>query len=430
MQHAISPADGPIMATLSIPGSKYITHRALLISALATGVSELSGIATDDDSQSLVNALHQVGIVAQIDEDEATCIIAGGAGRFPKNQTNAWCTNSLLTTYFMLAGCAAATGVYYLDGTPELRNENIKNLLDILCLLGCQLIPNDAQHLPFTLIGPDTLSGSTIKLDHIDNNMITSALLMLAPYARSPITFSLMEMDHNPYINMTTSLMADFGVLVQKPSENEMVISAPQRYIAHDITVEPDYEIANYFFAAAAVTGGEMTINHLQYKLSRQPGLKFVSILEKMGCKINSHASGLTVSGPQQLKGIDVSLRYLSHSFLTLVAIAPFASSPTRISYSTSLSKKEVALLATITTLLVEMGIPVTSGNDWIEISTGNPRPIHIKTSNDPRIAMAFSVTGLKIPGMVIDDAECVIPVFRKFFDLWSELAKGRSIRT
>lgn len=430
MQHAIRPADGPIKATLTIPGSKAITQRALLIAALADGVSELSGAATDEDTQSLINALHQVGVVVQLDEDENTCIVAGGAGRFPKNQTNIWCTQSLATTYFMLAGCAASTGVYYLDGTPDLQKINLKQMLEVLCALGCQLIPGDASNIPVTIIGTDTFNGGNIKLDHITNDIISSAMLILAPYAKSPITLLLNNLDSHPDINMTASMMADFGVLVQQPTPDQLVISAPQRYHAHDHAIEPDYEIANYFFAAAAITGGEITIKRMKHKLSRQPGLQFLSVLEKMGCHVNASSEGLTVSARQQLNGIDVGLRSFSSSFLTLTAIAPFASSPTTITHSGQITDQESALLNSIAALLTQMSIQVETGSNWIKIYSGNPKTIHVKPNLDPRIAMAFSLIGLKVPDVKIEDAECVINVYPKFFEIWDQLTQGRSIKT
>lgn len=428
MQRAIRTIKEPIHAKVTIPGSRSITHRALLLAALADGVSEISGIQISRDTLILINALRHVGIVAQLDQKGLSCIIAGGNGKFPQKQANIWCDNTKKIAHFLIAACATSTGVYYIDGATHLRQQDIAGLLNILCCQGVQLIPNDARHLPFTLIGSDSLEGGEIIFDENTSSQLVSALLMIAPYARSSFNFNNLGLVKQDYIDMTCSMMAEFGVLVHRIHQGQFMVPVPQRYQARDYTVEPDFSLASYFFAAAALTQGEVTIQPTKRILSKQANVRFLSALEKMGCRIIEAHKGLTVKGPEKLEGIDISVRDFSDTFLILVALAPFARTPTRITHIDKINAKSSQRLAIVKNELMKLRIQVESGDDWIKIFPSLPLGGLIQTHGDYRIAMAFSIIGLKAPGLIIDDAKCINKKYPDFFAQWDNLAEASDV--
>jgi len=428
MQHNIRPAKAPIHASISIPGSSSITNRALMLAALADGVSEISGIRIDEDTKTFVNALRQVGIVTQLDEKSCSCIIAGGNGKVPKKQTTIWCADAEDAAHYLMTVCAASPGVHYFDTSPDLRERSFAGLLSILSRQGMQLIPNDTVCMPFTIIGADSFLGGDIILDSSVTSTLVSALLLIAPYARATFNFNFNEVSGQEHINMTCAMMAEFGVLTHRLHQGQFMVPVPQRYQARDYIVEPDFALASYFFAAAAVTSGEITIQPVQRSLSKQMDVKCLSVLEKMGCSILETHAGLTLKGPAVLKGIEVSMREFSDIFLMLAAIAPFADSPTRITHIDKISPAETALINTVKKELEKMHIRVEAGEDWIKIFPGTPRGAVIHPHEDSRIAMAFSLIGLKVPGVVIENTQCIMQVFPEFFTFWDELAEHAHI--
>ena len=428
MQQTIRHIKGPIRTKVTIPGSKSITYRALLLASLAEGVSEISGIHICQDTKLLINALHQLGIVTQLDEKSRSCIIAGCNGKFPKKQANLWCNDTIAIARFLMTACSATSGVFYFDGSAVLREKPITHLLNILVQQGAQIIPTDTYKMPFTLVGADTLEGGEIIIDRTISNQLISALLMISPYARSPFTFSILEPINQSYTDMTCSMMAEFGVLVHRVHQGQFMVPVPQRYHARDYNVEPDFSIASYFFAAASVTGGEITIQPIKRNQTKQINAKFLSVLEKMGCRVIETHTGLTLKSPGELQGIEVSMRDFSDAFLALTAIAPFAKSPTLISHINHMRPKELERMSIMKSELIKMGIHVESGHDWIKIFPSTPQGDIVNTHHDRHIAMAFSIIGLKIPDVIIENAECIDNVYPEFFTIWNQLGEQVNI--
>lgn len=416
MPQTIRTVKKPIRANIAVPGSKSITYRALLLAALADGVSEIGGVSFDQDTKTLINALRQLGIVVQTDEVTHACIIAGGTGEFPKKQATIWCEDNRTVTNFLITACAASPGVYYFDGTQALRQRSIAQLLNLLHRQGAQMIPSDKRKLPFTLVGADSLEGGELILDNSITRQLISALLMIAPFARTAFNFSVVDLTSQPYIDLTCNMMAEFGVLVHRVHQGQFMVPVPQRYQARDYTIEPDIALANYFFAAAAITGGEITITKIKKEQSIQPASKLLSILEKMGCRIFETDSGLTLKGPDQLQGVNVSLREFGSVFLILAAIAPFAKSPVQISHLGPIKKFESKYMDIIQSQLKKMGVDIEAAENWIKIHPGKPNGSLIMTQHYASIAMAFSLIGLKVPGLAIDDPICVSKHYPEFF--------------
>jgi 3-phosphoshikimate 1-carboxyvinyltransferase len=424
MSHKMSTAFGQINAHIALPGSESITNRALFLASLAEGVSEVSGIKINKYTKDFINALHQAGIAIQLDEKSASCIIAGCNGNLPKKQTTIWLGPSKAALRSLLAACASSSGVYYFDGKDHLGKFLMTDLLAILCREGAQTIPSETKQLPFTLIGADTLEGGDIILNGSTTPQQVSALLMISPYARSAINFTLPDSLDMHYIDMTSTLMAEFGVLVHHVLQGQLAVPVPQRYQARDYTIEPDFSLASYFWAAAAVTGGELTIQPIKRALSKQNESQFLTVLEKMGCRIFETHKGLTVKGPAALQGTEITYKdNMINSFYSLMAIAPFANSPTRISFLDGHSIKQKNFISATKNLLEKIHVRVETEDHSLTIYPSVPRGNLIDLEDNPRLTMAAAIIGLKIP-IVIPNKKCVTKMYPEFFTLWNQLAE------
>lgn len=425
MQQLIRTVKRPIHAKMNISGPKGMTLRALLMAALASGASEVTGMRIDDDTRAFINTLSQLGIMTQLDEKAASCIVAGCNGKFPKKQTTIWCSNIGTVARFLLASCSATDGVYYFDAASHLREQAIAPLLNILRQQGAQFIPSDAKKMPFTLIGADGLQGGGVVLEGAMMSCTASALLMVAAYAHAPFTLTLPHAPSHSYIEMTCAMMAELGVLVHRIHQGQWMVPVPQHYSAIDYVIEPDLAVACYFFAAAAITHGEVTIQAIKKSHVKQPYVKFLSVLENMGCQVIETRHGLTVKGPAKLRGIEISMKDFPNTFLAFVAMAPFAISPVKISHLNQAHQKNAKRLVIMRAELERLGVPIKTGEDWIEIlPCSMSQGATIDPHHDHRIAMAFSVIGLKVSNIVIDEAECVTKALPEFFSLWEKLAE------
>lgn len=422
MKQSIRVAPGSVHAQINIPGSKSITNRALLLAALADGVSEIFDVLVSDDTTTMVNALHQLGVAVQLDAEDRSCIVGGSFGSFPRKKANIWCADAGTVARFLLTACAASPGKYHFDASPTLQKRPMKSLLQVLTAQGATIIPENAEGMPCLIEGTDGLQGGKVLIDSSETSQFVSALLMTAPYAQSQLTIETKHAVSFPYIEMTCQMMAEFGVMVRRLHKGCFSVPIPQRYQAREYRVEPDLSTASYFFAAAAVTNGEITIQAVDRKQSKQGDIAFLTILEKMGCKVIEHPNGLTVKGAKQLHGVSVDMRNFSDTFMTLAAIAPFANSPTTITNIGHTRLQESDRIAAMRQELEKINVRVEEGPDWIRIYPSSPMGGIIDAHRDHRIAMAFSVMGLCVDGIVIEGAECVAKTCPGFFELWESL--------
>jgi 3-phosphoshikimate 1-carboxyvinyltransferase len=411
-----------IHAKVIIPGSKSITNRALLLAALSDGVCEIFNMLVSDDTRVFLEALHELGIVVMPDLADKSCIIGGANGKFPKQNARVHCGDAGTAARFLLAVCAATAGSWDFDASEQLKNRPIETLLRVLTLQGAKVEPKHANKIPFTLLGTDGLAGGEIQIDSSQTGQFASALLMAAPFAKTPMLLTTENLVSEPYVDMTCAMMGEFGVLVKRMHYARFYVPIPQRYKAREYIVEPDLSTASYFFAAAAVTAGEITIQAIDRENSKQADVKFLTVLEKMGCSVNSTESGLTVKGPQELSGVNVDMRDFSDTFMTLAAIAPFATSPTTITNIAHTRLKESDRITAMHEGLEKLQVKVESGYDWIRIHPSNPQAGVVESFKDHRIAMAFSIIGLRVPGIKIAGAECVSKTCPEFFTLWESM--------
>lgn len=428
MLYKVRTVSSPINVNLILPGSEDITYRALLLSVLGNGVSEISGLCLSHPIKTLIEAFHQLGIVVQLDTQSQSCIIAGSGGNLPLKQATLWCENAKIIAYFLIALCAASPGAYHLDGSPILHTLFLNEFLTLLHQQGVDFIPNNTEHMPFTILGTESFEGGEVNFTQLTDSHLVSAMLMISPHARQPFVLNTVDLINEEEIDLTCSMMAEFGVLVHRIHQGQFMVPVPQQYQARDYLIEPDFSLAAYFFAAIAITGGKINIQPSKRASSKQPDIAFLSILEKMGCQVQEKHSGLMVQGAKTLKGIEVGLHHFADTFLALTAIAPFATSPTHITHIGPLGPQESACLSALVNKFKAMDIHIEAGADWIKIFPSLPKSITVNRHDDYRITMTLSIIGLKIPGIIIEDADCITQIYPEFFTLWDKLIEKQEV--
>ncbi|GAA2267739.1 3-phosphoshikimate 1-carboxyvinyltransferase [Streptomyces amakusaensis] len=407
-----TPTDTPLIAR--IPGSKSITNRALLLAAAADGVSYLRAPLVSEDTIAFREALTALGVrVSATPHDEFWEV--EGLGRGPSGGADIWCADAGTAARFLPPFTAAGHGSYLFDGTAQLRARPLRPLREALERLGAKTGSEGEGDLPLR-IDAEGLDGGALTVDGGLSSQFLSGLLMAAPLLRSPLTVTVRELVSRPYIDMTMALMRRFGA---EPAERTPgVISLPAGgYSATDLVIEPDASTASYVFAAAAVTGRTVTVPGLG-RDSLQGDLGFVEVLRTAGARVETGAESTTVTGAAggALRGgFDVDMGEISDTFMTLAAIAPLADAPITVRGIGHARLKESDRVEAIAQNLAACGVETESGRDWITVHPGPVRPARIACHRDHRIAMAFSVLGLRHPGLVLDDPSCVGKTFPGF---------------
>ncbi|MEM6550832.1 MAG: 3-phosphoshikimate 1-carboxyvinyltransferase [Planctomycetota bacterium] len=435
---------GPFSATLSPPGSKSLTNRALLIAALADGPCTLTGVLFADDTRVMLDALQTLGFELTINEPDATVTVRGRNGRIPTvsatpsdpdedpTPTELFLGNAGTATRFLTAALTLGRGTYQLDGIPRMRQRPIGELVDALAELEA-VIDYDAKpgYPPLTIHGNGGLPGGEITLQPTLSSQFISALLLAGPHLDDGLTIRFDgEITSLPYVKMTIKLMEHFGV---KPSfkrdanGDPYIRVRPAQYAATDYTVEPDASNASYFLAAAAaVPGSDCTIDHLGSR-SLQGDAEFCDLLGRMGCTVIQKLESTHVAAPPdgKLLGIDADLNRMPDMAQTLAVLALFAEGPTTIRNVGNLRVKETDRLDALETELTKLGATaMTLGDDLTihpppdnQLTADDQSPVLIETYDDHRMAMAFAVAGLRHPGIHLADPACVNKTYPTFFD-------------
>ena len=418
----IRPARRELDVTVRVPGSKSITNRALLLAALARGSSTLRGALAADDTRAFAAGLRALGFA--VDEEAAGgWRVQGAAGRIPAAEADVFCAEAGTAARFLLAAGAAGEGRYRLDAAPQLRRRPLAQLLEALRAQGARTEPPDADRLPLTLEARG-LTGGGLRLPGDTSSQFISALLMAAPLGRAPLELAVDGLVSRPYVDMTLAMMAQFGVEAERRG-HEFFRVVPAVYGGRDYAVEPDASTASYFFAAAAVTGGRVKVLGLRRESGLQGDLRFLDVLEAMGCSVCDEPDGVVVAGPAAPAGLTVDMSDISDTFMTLAAVAPFASSPVTINGIANVRLKESDRIAAMQSNLRRLGVKTASGPDFLRVYPGTPTEGRIDPHGDHRIAMSFAVLGLRARGVSVGDPGCVSKTCPGFFELWSALEQG-----
>jgi 3-phosphoshikimate 1-carboxyvinyltransferase len=419
---AIRPAQTNLNVAVRVPGSKSVTNRALLLAGLAAGTSVLRGALEAGDTDAFAAGLRSLGVAVERRGDDL--VVDGGGGGFPAAQADVYCAEAGTAARFLLAAAAAGEGTYRFDAAPQLRRRPLGQLLDALRAQGAHTEPEDAAGLPLTLQARG-LAGGAVQLPGDTSSQFVSALLMAAPLGRAPLELRVDGLVSRPYVTMTLRMMEQFGVRPQDAGGDRFVV-APGSYAGREYDVEPDASTASYFFAAAAVAGRVQVLGlHREHAL--QGDVAFLDVLECMGCTVDDDPEGVRVAGAAALAGLTVDMADIPDTFMTLAAIAPLATSPVTVTGIGNVRLKESDRIAAVEENLRRTGVKTESGPDWLRVFPGTPRGASVDPHDDHRIAMAFSVLGLRVPGIVIEDPGCVAKTCPTFFDLWTALEQGIS---
>jgi 3-phosphoshikimate 1-carboxyvinyltransferase len=413
---------GPLRATIRPPGSKSITNRALVCAALAEGESLLTGALDSEDTRVMIEALQRLGIAVQHDPAAATVRVVGCAGQIPVREADLYVANSGTTARFLTALCALGHGTYRLDGTPRMQERPIADLLDALRQLGGDAVSERNNGcLPVVVRGRGLRGGRATVAGNISSQFL-SALLMAVPYADADVKLAVDgDLVSWWYVQTTIAVMASFGMHVQAEVLQRYTVSAPQRFQARHFAIEPDATAASYFFAAAAITQGEVTVEGLSRGSLLQADLFFCDCLRQMGCEIRNAADSVTVVG-RPLAGIDVDMNTISDTVPTLGAVALFAAGPTTIRNVAHIRHKESDRIHALAVELQKLGAEVEERPDGLTITPQPLRGATIDTYEDHRMAMSMALVGLSVPGVVIRNPGCVAKTYPRFFEDLSRL--------
>ncbi len=402
------------MGRVRPPGSKSITNRALIIAALAEGTSTLIGVLDSVDTRVMIDSLTRLGYELTQDVDAATVTIRGRRA-ISARHAELFLENSGTSIRFLTAMCALGHGRFRLDGNARMRERPIGPLIDALRTVGVDIKSELENGRPPIVMNASGLPGGNLYVTADLSSQYLSALLLAAPLAKRPTTVHIEgPLVSEPYVDMTLDVMRAFGSECLRPASNIIAVQNDP-YVAREYAIEPDASAASYFFAVAAVTGGRVTVEGLS-RHALQGDIGFVHALEQMGCVAEWGQDSITVEG-KPLCGIDIDMNAISDTAQTLAAVAPFASSPTRIRGVAHMRHKETDRVAALVTELSRLGLKVEEYADGLTIHPGPMQPAPIKTYDDHRMAMSFAVLGLRHPGVEIEDPGCTSKTYPRFFE-------------
>ena len=412
---------GPIDGVIRPPGSKSITNRALLCAALAEGRSKLRGVLDSDDTRVMLDSLAKLGVETGASRDDPL-IIVGCDGAFPSRQADLFVGNSGTTMRFLTAAAAATHGTYRLDGVPRMRERPIGDLVSALNRLGADVQGQSDNRFPPVVINARGLAGGTTSIAGDMSSQFLSGLLMAAPFAARPVTIEVHgQLVSRPYVDMTIAVMETFGAVVSESPGTVFTIDNSRHYRACDYAIEPDASAASYFWAAAAVTGGSVTVADLSFG-SLQGDVAFCRCLERMGCLVRENDEGICVEGAP-LSGIDVDMNQISDTVQTLAVVSLFATGPTTIRGVGHIRHKETDRIGNLAKELRKLGAAVEELDDGLRVVPAAFKPATLATFDDHRMAMSFAVAGLVHAGVAIEDPDCTAKTYPGFFADLSQLA-------
>ncbi len=425
----------PVHWEVTVPGSKSMTNRALLMAALSEGTVKVTGVLFSDDTRVFLAALRALGFVIEESEAEARVAVEGCGGRIPRSEADVNVGSSGTTARFLTVLLGVSDGTYRIRASAQMQARPMRSLFEALLSLGAKITwLGEEWHLPVELTGAGAQDGradaaktearvSTVALDIRESTQFLSAFLLSAPRFPEGLRIRVTsEKKDGPYIAMTRRMMRECGIEVRF-ADGEYLLPAGAAYHVETYAVEPDVSAACYFYAGAAVTGGYCKVNGIHAD-SMQGDIKFLDVLKDMGCTVAEEPEGIAVTGPAPgtLRGISVDMRDFSDQALTLAAIAPYADGPVRITNIAHVRQQESDRIRAMAENLHRAGITCEEFSDGVEIRPGQPKPCRIATFSDHRVAMAFALTGLGAEGIVIEDPACCAKTFEHYFTLLDSL--------
>ena len=405
---------------VTVPGSKSYTHRMLIAAALANGTSNLKNALVSEDTQFTMEALRQMGIQIEVNRDEVR--VAGKGGRLEPCEAPIYLGNSGTSMRLLTGVVALGEGTYTLTGNDRMQMRPIKNLLDALQQMGIK-----ARSVKGTGCPPVEVTAAAITAEQVDINcqnssQYLSALLLMAPGTSRGLEIRVAGGPpvSRPYIDLTVELMETFGIQLDREGYLKFKVPGGQLYRAGNYVVETDCSQAAYFWGAAAISGAEIKVAGIKTN-SAQGDLRFVDLLQQMGCRVARESDSIGVAGGP-LCAIEADLADMPDQVPTLAVVAAFAEGTTVIKNVAHLKSKESDRLSATVTGLQKMGIDAISSTNALVIKGGKPEGAIIDPYHDHRIAMSFAIAGLKVPGVCIQNEGCVEKSFPTFWQVFEKL--------
>ncbi len=411
----------PVSGIVTVPGSKSMTNRALLLAALSNEKSILRGVLFSDDSRHFLSSLQSLGFDLSIDEKEKVVVLQGTGGVIPNKIATINVGSAGTAARFLTAMLALSDGSYVIQCSEQMEKRPMEELFRVLTDMGATFTYlKEPYHLPCRVVGNGG-NCHDITMDISKSTQFLSAMLMVTPITKSGIKIRISsEKKIGAYVKITMQMLEGFGIETYFDGEVYHV-PGDQFPKLGDYYIEPDVSAACYFYGLAALTGGKITVKNVTFQ-SVQGDMKFLDCLMKMGCSVGQTNDGIFVEGPSKLKGIDIDMNDFSDQALTLAAIAPFADSETVIRNVGHIRGQECDRIHAITSNLLKCGVNVYEENDVIHIIPGEVHGANIETFEDHRVAMSFTLLGLMCDDVVIKNPMCCRKTFEDYFDVLENL--------
>lgn len=407
----------PLCINFSVPGSKSITNRALLIASLAEGESTISNLAKGEDVDTFVQCLLDLGFNISLDEKKKNAHIVGSGGIVPMKKASINVGNAGTAARFLTALLALSEGEYLVDASSQMKSRPMDDLFDALKSVGATFdFKENINSFPFTVKGRNCSSVNEITVDISKSSQFYSGLLLAAPLLKKGCELKYNGEHGLSYVDMTISLMDTFGV--KTTFEDTKTVLENTNYRGCDYKVEPDMSSACYIYAMAPLLGVPACVNGIGED-SIQGDYQFINVLYQMGCEVDLSDDLMTIYPPAsgELTGVMVNMGSCPDQAMTAAVLACFANRPSMFSGLDSLKYKECDRLSAIEKEMKKLGIRVEVSGDTISVYPGFPNGGLVDTYDDHRMAMAFALLGLRCDGIVIDNPECVKKTFPSYFD-------------
>lgn len=420
-QLTLSPVTS-VSGEISLPGSKSLSNRALLLAALCKDETRLINLLHSEDTERMIEALTQLGISITVDGNE--CRVRGNDGLFsPPNDRNFFLGNAGTAIRPLTAMLAMVGGEFIIDGDEYMRERPIHHLIEALEQLGVRAEYLGKPNCPPLKIHGGKIKGGKVRIKGDVSSQYLTALLMSLPLANKNSEIEVIgEQVSKPYLDLTLDIMAKFGVTAEHENHQYFTITGQQKYQSPgQYLIEGDASSASYFFAAAAIKGGTVRVNGIG-KESVQGDIDFLDVIEQMGARVNKSDTWVEVTG-QQLQGIDLDLNHIPDAAMTIATMALFAKGRTAIRNIYNWRVKETDRMHAMSTELRKLGAQVETGHDFIIIDPPEQiQPAEIDTYGDHRIAMAFSLAALQNTRITINNPEVTAKTFPNYFELFESV--------
>lgn len=415
-----------VSGQVTLPGSKSITNRILLLSAIADGETIIKHPLQSDDTHHMIEALK----ILQVDltqNKNGDIHIKGSQGQFKNKSAEIFLGNAGTAFRPLTAALSFSQGNYLLSGVPRMHERPIKDLVDALLQLNANITYLNQEGYPPLKISPsEIIINSSVKIRGDISSQFLTALLMAIPLTKKEVSIEIVgDLISKPYIDITLNLMSRFGVHVKKIDWQHFLIPGSSAYVSPgEIFVEGDASSASYFLAAGALAG-DIEVKGIGEN-SIQGDVKFTEALALMGAKIQTLEASIKVSKVKTLQAINLDCNHIPDAAMTLAVLALFANGTTKLHNIGSWRVKETDRIKAMATELKKLGAAVVEGEDFIEITP----PLHIKenveidTYDDHRIAMCFSLVSLKNIPITINDPACVNKTFPTYFEVLESIVK------